>query len=168
MNKKELFAVLVLIIIFAGGGYLYIQSKNKKESTTDISSVFKEPKIYLFEQNSKITQVNSDSIVVDAYIKLSITTDSKLVTHKTIEIQTLPTTKFTNLENTITLDQIKSGKQFSPKTQSLSGSISDFVVTPEKRVTLVNMVTTDDPISMDKISVSGIKYITYVLPQLPQ
>jgi len=148
MDKSKILIIVVSILVVGVIAVLFGQKFLKIFSTKEESVSVS---INIMEGN--ITKVDGSVITIEG------TVDGKI---KSVSFTITDTTILNNSANVITMEQLKSGKQFSPKTDVRKGELQELKVgTHISRIT-----TRGDLAKINQAVAVEINYITYDLPKI--
>ncbi len=148
MHKKIFITIVVLVLIVLGLVFFFgkdIWSGYFVQKSSDYAA------INVMEGN--ITKVDGSVITVEG------TVDGKT---KSVGFTITDTTILNNSANVISLDQMKSGKTFSPKTEIRKGELQDLKV----GIHVSSITTRGDLAKISQTVAVGVNYITYDLPKI--
>ncbi len=154
MDKKiiiGLIAALALVIMLLTQPRLFKKSETSNPDLTNFSS----------EMTGRIIEVKGDSIVVAGVVK-SLDPSGIRQEDKTVEFRITPQTVLRNNAIVITLEQVKSGKTFTPKTETRPGNTSQLTV--DMRITKI--LSQENLFDSDRAIAIEINYATYDTPTL--
>ena len=149
---KKLFLLLAILLIIALSASLFLFLNLYPADSGEVTEVPARAALPVHQMQGLVLSVKDKSIVVEGLVG---------ETNESVEFAILPSTVIKKNVIGISVDQIKSGKPFTPKTTSIFGKISD--LTPKTHIT---KITTKDNLSLTKkVSAEEIDYITYDIPK---
>ena len=149
MNKKAIILSSVVIILVVGAGYLYVPQFKSYSKKFQI----KETNQLQNQMSGEVVEVKNSSIVVEGMVGRE---------NKKIEFIITPETVLKNGSNTITLEQIRSGKSFQPKFEQKTGKISDFV--QNTNISITRIQSKENLFIINKTTATLIDYVTFIFP----
>lgn len=148
MDKKK----VIIFLIIAGAILLFLYK-----------DTYINQKPYLYQMSGHIIEVKENSIVITGPVKSLDPTNTRQE-QKTIEFQVIPQTVLKNTANIITIENIKSGEPFTPKTEEKPGYVSDLAVSMK----IISIQSKEDLFAVDKAIADEINYFTYDFKLPPQ
>ncbi|TSC75000.1 MAG: hypothetical protein G01um101430_680 [Parcubacteria group bacterium Gr01-1014_30] len=142
INRKIIFAALILILVLLFSFYLY-RFFNPSEPALS------------FQIDGRIEEVKDGFVIVSGTVK-SLDPDDLRRESKSIEFEITPQTVFKTNTLVITAEQLQSGETFSPETKQKSGDAS--ALTDNM---VVQVWSKDDLFTIKKATAVELHYISY-------
>jgi hypothetical protein len=122
--SRNIILIVILVLVFVALFYYFSPSDITEPQLSDPELSDSD---FLYEMSGSITEVKTNSIIVEGTIKSSNPEDnySEGQYIESIEFEITPETKFIKSEIVITAEQILSEEEFTPETRQKEGNMSD-------------------------------------------
>lgn len=143
---KKIFLLVVILVLAWLVTFFY-----KSELASNPTQIF----------GGKVIEVKSNSIVVEGAVVYSNQKASSVREVRTIEFEIKPDTTLINKVTTATQEQVKSGKQFFPKREDVTGRFEDL----KNNTSIYSITSSSNLFKVDRAVAEEVIYTTYEFEQ---